>query len=348
MSKEIRVALLALVAIAVSYWGYNFIIGKNLLAQTNFYYVEYEDVGGLQTSTEVRINGVQVGRVGEITNQLDEQKVLVRLDLDPDIRIPKTTKAFILTETFMGAKAVELRYDRYCSGDDCASDGDYIQGEALGMLSSMIPKDEMNVYLDEISSTLKSLVTTLNEQMLSEDAQGPLANSLRDLESTMGNLKSSTGQLNRLIYRSSDELSGSLDNINTLTNTLADNNEAIGNILQNTDKFTSQLGELDLKATVEELETTVSALKATIQKAETTFAGVNQVVDGIEQGDGTLGKLFQDPDLYYELSTLSERADSLINDIQSRPYRYVPLKSRKRVKRYDRKDEALEEGESGN
>jgi phospholipid/cholesterol/gamma-HCH transport system substrate-binding protein len=247
----------------------------------------------------------------------------------------------------MGAKAIELRYDRYCSGDDCAKDGDFIQGESLGMLSSMVPKDELNIYLDEISSTLKSLVTTLNDQMLSEDAEGPLANSLRDLESTMGNLKSTTGQLNSLMYRSSDELSGSLDNINTLTNTLADNNEAIKNILQNTDKFTSQLGELDLKATVEELETTVAALKSTIQEAETTFDGVNQVVDGIEHGEGTLGKLFQDPELYHELSSLSDRADSLINDIQSRPYRYVPLKSRKRVKRYDRKDEALEEEESG-
>jgi len=339
MSREIKVALLALVAIAVSYWGYNFIVGKNLLKDTNFYYVEYEDVAGLKTSTQVRINGVQVGRVGAVTNQLEEQKVLVRLDLDPNIKIPKTTRALILTETFMGAKAVELRYAKYCTGPDCAKDGDYIQGEALGMLSSMVPKDEMSAYLKEISTTLEALVGTLNEQLLSEDAQGPIANSLRDLEQTMGNLRSSSGRLDNMLRKSGDEISGSIKDINTLTGTLAENNEAIGNILDNTDKFTSQLGEMDLKKTVTDLESTVAALKSTIETAETTFAGVNGVVDGIENGDGTLGKLFQDPDLYHEITTLSGRADSLLNDIQNRPYRYIPFRSRSKVKRFDRKDE---------
>ena len=59
MSREIRVALLAIAAIAVSYWGFNFIIGKNLFKKTNFYYAEYTDVGGLKTSTEVSNNAVK-------------------------------------------------------------------------------------------------------------------------------------------------------------------------------------------------------------------------------------------------------------------------------------------------
>ncbi len=41
MSNEFKVALLALVAMALSYWGYKFIIGKNILKNSNTYSVEY-------------------------------------------------------------------------------------------------------------------------------------------------------------------------------------------------------------------------------------------------------------------------------------------------------------------
>ena len=62
------------------------------------------------------------------------------------------------------------------------------------------------------------------------------------------------------------------------------------------------------------------------------------MVGKIKQGEGSLGKLMQDEELYNNIKSLSERADSLVNDIQDRPYRYMPLKSRRKVLKYDAKD----------
>jgi len=42
--------------------------------------------------------------------------------------------------------------------------------------------------------------------------------------------------------------------------------------------------------------------------------------------------------LFNDISGLSSKADSLMTDIQARPYRYLPLKSRAKVKKFDRLD----------
>lgn len=340
MSKEIRVALLALVAFGLTYWGYNFIIGKNLFKESNYYLVEYENVGGLKISTPVRINGVQIGRVAKVENQMDKQNVVVRIDLNPEIKIPKETYAYILNETFMGQQAVELRYKTPCSaGALCAVSGDYILGDNLSVLASTVSQDELGVYLEEFKKTMVSLLDTLNQQVLSEDSDGPLANSIRDMEATMSNLKNATGQLNGLMYQSKDDITSSLNSVEKITANLEDNNEQIGSILANTDAFTEQLSEVDIKQMIEQLSASVSALNSTIEKADQTFAGINKVVKGLENGEGTLGMLLQDPELYNELSQLSAKTDSLMSDLQDRPYRYLPLKRRKQIQRYDAKDE---------
>lgn len=338
MSKEIKVAILAIVAIALVYWGYNFILGRNVLEQTAYYKVEYDNVGGLKTSTPVRINGVQVGRVATVINQMDKQNVLVELDLEPGLKIPKDTRAYILNETFMGQQAVELKYDTPCSGPDCAQPGDYLAGENLSVLASTVDQQELKVYLNEFERTVLSLLDSIQGRATGSEAEGPLANTLRDMEAIMGNLKYATGHLNSLLSQSKDDIAGTLDHAETITASLAANKERIESILASTDAFSQQLGAVELQQTVQDLGATIASLNSTIQQADQTFARINNIVAGLENGEGSLGQLLQDPELYDELSNLSAQADSLVNDLQERPYRYLPLKGRNRVKRYDRKD----------
>ena len=50
MSNEVKIGLLAIVAIALSFWGYKFILGKNMLVKSNIFKVYYENVDGLKDS----------------------------------------------------------------------------------------------------------------------------------------------------------------------------------------------------------------------------------------------------------------------------------------------------------
>ena len=124
MSNEVKIGILAIVTIALSFWGYKFIRGKNMLSKSNTYKVIYEQIDGMQIGTQVRISGVRVGSVGSVNLQ-EDQSVLVVLDLDRSVRIPTNTVASIKSTGFMGGKAIELNFDRPCQGDECAKSGSF-------------------------------------------------------------------------------------------------------------------------------------------------------------------------------------------------------------------------------
>ena len=338
ISNEIKVGLLAVVTLAISFWGFQYIRGKNMLKKSNLYYIEYKDVNFLRVSSPVTINGVQVGFVTSITPIQESDNVLVTIDLEKDVVIPKSTLAEIRDLGFMGGKAVVLDYTRPCSGPDCAKSGDYLQGRVLGMVGSMVTPEEMTEYMDILQKGLKGIIDTLNRQLLGKDAEGALAESLRDLQGTLSNLNSSTGKLDALLANSSGNIEGSLKNLKSISANIESNNAKIGSLISNAEKFSRQLDQVSLQKTVGELDQTMAELRTAVKTANQTFTEINTVVEGVNSGKGSLGKLLQDDKVYNGLSAAGFRVDSLATDLQLHPYRYIPFKSRARVKRVDRLD----------
>ncbi|TXB66484.1 MCE family protein [Phaeodactylibacter luteus] len=341
MSNEVKVGILAIVALAVSYWGYKFILGSNVLLKSNTYTVYYPQVDRMQVGTQVFINGVTVGSVADVSllNDID-RTVKVVLDLNPDMTIPKDTRAVIVSTGFMGGKAVLLEYDKPCSGDDCAQSGDTLEGVYKDLLGSMVGEDAVADYMSIVQKGLNNVLDSLNAALLSEDSGSPVAEAVRNLNQTLANLNSSTGQLDRMLRASSGNIQGSLKNVEAITANLQANNEKISAILSNADSLSSQLVAADLQATIAEVNATIAQLKGTLAKTDSALGNVNGIVESIGAGEGSLGKLIKDEALYQNLNDVSRKADSLITDFQDRPYRYMPLKSRRKVEKYDRQDAA--------
>jgi phospholipid/cholesterol/gamma-HCH transport system substrate-binding protein len=338
ISNEVKVGLLALVTLLVSLWGFQFIRGKNMLKRSNLYYVEYKDVNLLKISSPVTINGVQVGFVSDIKPLQETDNVLVTIDLNKDVVIPKSTLAEIRDIGFMGGKGIVLDYERPCSGPDCAQSGDYLEGRVLGMIGSMVTPEEMTTYMDIIQQGIKGAIDTLNSKLLGKDAEGPLAESLRDLQGTLANLNSSTGKLDALLANSSGNIEGSLKNLRSISANIQANNDKIGSLISNAEKFSRQLDQVSLQKTVGELDQTMAELRTAVKTANQTFSEINTVVEGINAGKGSLGKLIQDDKAYNGLTAAGFRVDSLATDLQQHPYRYIPFKSRAKVRRQDRLD----------
>ena len=348
MSNELKVALLAIAALLLAFWGYKFILGNNILEKSNTFQVLYEDIAGLQEGTAVQINGVTVGSVTGITLlDNDDQQVLVELTLSADFKIPKQTDVVIVADGVMGGKKVYLEYERPCSGGDCAESGAFLNGETRGVLASMIGTDDLGAYIGQLKDVMGALVDTLNYTLLSENSNSPIAKSLRNLEATTASLQSSTRQVDGLLRRSSGAIEGTMANINSLTSELESQKEAIAGIIANADSLSGQLVEADLRKTMAEVNATIASLQTTLATADQALGGISATMNKISAGEGTLGKLLQDEQLYYDLMDLSTSTDSLMEDIQERPYRYIPFKGRNRVKKYDRKDAALESAAGG-
>lgn len=339
MSNEVKVGLLAIIAIAVSYWGYKFIMGNNVLLKSNTYKVYYPKVDRMQVGTQVFINGVPVGSVAqvELLNDID-RTVEVVLDLNPGMTIPKDTRAVIVATGFMGGKAIKLMYDKPCSGEDCAQSGDTLKGEFRGLLDSMVGEEAVGDYAAILQRSLQKVIDSLNYALLGDESQSPIANTMRNLDATMANLNSSTAQLDQLMRGASGNIAASLKNVESITGNLEKNNARISSIIANADSLSNQLVAADLEKTVAQINASIQELKGTLENANKAIAGFSGVVEGVNAGEGTLGQLVKDEALYRNLSNLTREADSLITDFQDRPYRYMPLKSRRRVERFDRLD----------
>lgn len=344
MRYEVKIGILALVAILLAFWGFKFIQGSNLFSSSQIFYVEYNDVAGLTVGTPVQISGVSVGSVKSI--QLDQQKkmVVVTLEVRKNVNVPESTNAYISTVSLLGEKAVQLEYERPCFGDgDCAESESYLNGSSKGILASFLGTDPDADPADGIKAQLNEAVDSLQWTLFSEESNNPIARASRDLAVTMENLRASTAQLQGIMNANSRQINATLNNLESLTGTLSDRQESIASIIENADTLTNNLSALELEETINEVNTSIVRLRGTLDEADKALGGVTGVMEDVQNGRGTLGKLLTDDEIYNRLNRASLAADTLLNDFQDRPYRYVPFKSRRRVMKYDRQDESVDE-----
>lgn len=286
-TKEVKIALVAIVGTVVLFFGLNFLKGINLFTSTTDYYIEFKNISGLSASSPIYADGYQVGTVKDVvydyTNQ-NPPKVLVAIDRE--MRIPLGSTAEIESDMMGNVKVNILLANNM---REKVMPGGTIKGGinagALGMAADMVPQIER--MLPKLDSILGSLNTLL--------ADPALAQSLHNVNTITQNLTVSTKELNTLM--------GSLNrNIPTMmakTNTLLDNAGTL----------TSNLAALDLQTTK--------------QQVDQTIANVQQLTDKLNSNEGTIGLLMNDPTLYNNLSSTMQSADSLLIDLRQHPKRYV-------------------------
>ena len=337
MSKEIKIALLVITALLVSIWGYKYIIGKNLLKKSNVYYVDYQNVNRITISTPVKYLGYQVGFVSEVTPNLEKELIRLTLDLDENMALPKGSTANILTETFMGGASIILTIPGGCSGD-CLPSGSVIGGKNLGILGSMVDKDDLKTYIKVFQEGISVLIDSLSQQMASGDSDSKMGKSIDDLSKTIENLELLTRQMNGIMSVSGKNINQSMSSLSSILKNIETNNEEITNLLGNVSDISKQIKDGDAKKSMEAINSTLTGLQMTLKSADTTFSGLNDIITNVNAGKGSLGKLVKDDELVNNIQDLSKHLDSLLLDLKERPYRYIPLKSKKKTEKIDRQN----------
>jgi phospholipid/cholesterol/gamma-HCH transport system substrate-binding protein len=109
ISNEFKIGLMAIVVVAVSVWGYNFLKGKNILKTSNTYYVRYANIEQLAPTSPVLIRGLNVGSVESVALDDDMQTIIAKLDIKRGIRIPADAQAVIISTGLMGGVGVVVR-----------------------------------------------------------------------------------------------------------------------------------------------------------------------------------------------------------------------------------------------
>jgi phospholipid/cholesterol/gamma-HCH transport system substrate-binding protein len=307
------------------------------LKKSNVYYVDYQNVNRITISTPVKYLGYQVGFVSEVTPNLEKELIRLTLDLDENMALPKGSTANILTETFMGGASIILTIPGGCSGD-CLPSGSVIGGKNLGILGSMVDKDDLKTYIKVFQEGISVLIDSLSQQMASGDSDSKMGKSIDDLSKTIENLELLTRQMNGIMSASGKNINQSMASLSSILKNIETNNEEITNLLGNVSDISKQIKDGDAKKSMEAINSTLTGLQMTLKSADTTFSGLNDIITNVNAGKGSLGKLVKDDELVNNIQDLSKHLDSLLLDLKERPYRYIPLKSKKKTEKIDRQN----------
>jgi phospholipid/cholesterol/gamma-HCH transport system substrate-binding protein len=287
LTNEVKIALVAITAIVLMYIGLQYLKGLTLFSTDDHYYARFDNVTGMSASSPIYANGYKVGVVEKVEYDYNTQSnIVVTIAVDPRMKLPRGTRAEIAKD-LLGNVQLQLKLGE--NPIDLLSKGDTLLG---GMQQCMMSKvGEMVPQIEKMLPKLDSILASVNALL----ASPALANSLQNIETITVNLNATTRQLNQL----STTLNGQLPQLLT---------KADG-VLTNTEGFTQQLNSIDVAATM--------------NKVNQTLTNVQQMTDALNSKEGTLGLLMHDPQFYNNLNATMSDADKLMIDFREHPKRYI-------------------------
>jgi phospholipid/cholesterol/gamma-HCH transport system substrate-binding protein len=309
LSNETKVGLLAIVAILVLVLGFNFLKGNSVFNKQPVLYARFKDIGPLEKSNAVKINGFTIGKVYDV-HEADKEvnEIVVEIHLTEDISIPRNSVATISTG-LLGSALINIEKGNARNyletGDTIATVPDK---DLFANLQSQVEPT-----ITRVNETLDSLKITIGS--INSVFDPATKNNLRDL---IANLTMTTAHLQQLLNAQSGALAQTLNNMNSITGNMAKNNDAINSSIRNIEATTAQLANANIQQVVVALRVTIEELKSTVSKFNTNT--------------GTLGLLMNDRELYDNLNGVSDRlnktalsAEILLDDIRVNPKRYVNI-----------------------
>ena len=287
MRKEVKIGIYAVVILLAAWAGIRFLSGLDVLGRNKSYTAHYEQVNGLQDAAAVVLRGVKIGQVTGITINTEEGGVDVKLSVDSSYDIPVNSKAMMISAGLMGGKSIEI-----VLGDatEVLENGATIEGgitpdmfETLGSELGDV-KERVSVLLDNLNNTVSGVDSLID-------------NNSKSITLAISNLQKVMADLER------------------------------SNIVSNIDGLCASLNGAmpKIDSIVTDLQTVSASLRENEsgKKLAEAIAEVNTLLAKFNSGNGTVGKLVSDEQLYARLAEASQNLSALLADLKENPKRYI-------------------------
>ncbi len=294
--KELRVGLLAIFCAVVLYKGISFLKGSELFRTTNVFYLVYDRIDGLQEGNSVLLNGAPVGIVKKLSLMFDNNnRVLVKIEIQKEVKADKKTVGTMLSSSLLGGKVIELTL-----GDarQLLKDGDTLKAAVAEDIADQIKK-ETKPLLSTAEKSLKQITETLQR----------LSTTLEKADVALASFATTSDGVSALMTDNKDNFRLTTANIVTLTKNFTQTERELRELLSKMNRLGDTLNN--------------AHLGQTLTRAADATATLNKLLIGINNGQGTMGKLAKNDSLYRNLNASSASLDALLKDFKANPKRYV-------------------------
>jgi len=309
ISKEVKIGFVMLLAIALLFWGANFLKGHNIFSKDRFYFAVYDHVDRLAPSNPVTVNGFKVGQVESVNFIPDHSgKLLVKFSVtENNLLVPEDTRAEIVSLDILGSKAIDLKLG---NSESLAPNQDTL---ASGMEATLT--ETVNQEIAPLKKKAEDLISTVDSAILvvstifNQRARDDLDSSFSSISSSLRTFNRTMNRIDGLVAEERQHLNEIFANVESISRNLAENNQTLANSLENIEAITDSLAGANLRETV--------------NNASLAMNQLSEVVEKVNRGEGTLGMLVNNDTLYRNLEASAADLDKLLLDMQLNPERYV-------------------------
>jgi len=294
LSREVKTAILILGCIVIFIFGFSYLKGSSLLKQEKTVHALYQDVEGLVVGANVTISGMNVGKVKQIDFDESYKKIKVTFSLREDLSFSDQSVAQLYEAGLIGGKAIAI-LPQYEEGNVIQS-GAVLPSEIKPGLTELV-----NQQIAPLQDKIEGLLTSADSlfagvsNVMNYDTQNNLKATLENFAKTIENINTLASRVNRIVDANETELNNTLSNISELS----------GNLNQLTDSLSQ------------------APLNTTLKNFEVTSAQLKKIIDRLESGAGSAGKLLYEDELYDNLLKSTKALELLLSDLQAHPKRYV-------------------------
>src|SRR6478672_10587124 len=254
------VGALILIVLVIAVFSYDKI---PFIKGTSDFSAYFAEAGGIKPGSDVRVSGLDVGRVSDI--HLDGTKVLVDFTVRDGVELGDRTEAAIKTETVLGTKFLELtpRGDGNLTGpipiDRTTSP--YDLPDALGDLTTTISALDTT----QLSSALTTLADTFKdtppELKIALEGVARFSDTLNTRDAQLRNLLANANKVTAVLAKRSDQIAGLVVNTDALLAELLSQRNSVDALMNNLTAVSQQISGLVNDNRTTELQRTLYLLR---------------------------------------------------------------------------------------
>lgn len=308
IAKEIKAGVIVIIAVAFFIWGYTFLKGKDLFEKTYNYYAVYERVDGLNISAPVFVNGIKIGTVSNIRFMNDTNtNIIVELKIIKSFLIKDSSVAEIFSADLMGSRAIHIiqgNSKKYYRPNDTLLSS--VEADLKTQVSAQVLP--LKKKAEDLIKSIDSVMVVV-QSIFDKQTRYNLTRSFESIRTTVESLSKTSITLDTLVQSEKYALTRIIANVESITENFRNNNELITNVMKNLSAFSDSLQQ--------------SNVKQTIINANRALAEATVILDKINKGEGSLGMLIHNEQLYKNLESSSKNLDLLLRDLRENPKRYL-------------------------